>query len=158
MKRIEAVNDFVIKFANVNGSGSASANELFAKAILRMGVPVSPRNIFPSNIQGLPTWYEARVSDKGYQGRRGGIDMMVAMNPQTWDADVAELEPGGYLFYDSTRPMPAAKFRADIQVIGMPLTEIANAVYSDPRQRQLFKNIIYVGALSVLLGIESQVL
>ncbi|MFI5445482.1 2-oxoacid:acceptor oxidoreductase subunit alpha [Polaromonas sp. UC242_47] len=158
MKRIEAVNDFVIKFANVNGSGSASANELFAKAILRMGVPVSPRNIFPSNIQGLPTWYEARVSDRGYQGRRGGIDMMVAMNPQTWDADLAELEPGGYLFYDSTRPLPPDKFRDDIHVIGMPLTEISNAVYSDPRQRQLFKNIIYVGALSVLLQIEAEVL
>ncbi len=158
MKRIEAVNDFVIKFANVNGSGSASANELFAKAILRMGVSVSPRNIFPSNIQGLPTWYEARVSSKGYQGRRGGIDMMVAMNPQTWDADVAELEPGGYLFYDSTRPMPKEKFRPDIHVLGMPLTEICNAVYSDPRQRQLFKNIVYVGALSVLLEVESQVI
>jgi 2-oxoglutarate ferredoxin oxidoreductase subunit alpha len=157
-KKIEAVNDFVIKFANVNGSGSASANELFAKAILRMGVPVSPRNIFPSNIQGLPTWYEARVSDKGYQGRRGGVDMMVAMNPQTWDADVAELEPGGYLFYDSTRALPASSFRDDIHVIGMPLTEICNAVYSDPRQRQLFKNIVYVGALSVLLEIESAVI
>ncbi len=158
MRRIEAVNDFVIKFANVNGSGSASANELFAKAILRMGVPVSPRNIFPSNIQGLPTWYEVRVSEAGHLGRRGGIDMMVAMNPQTWDTDVAEIEPGGYLFYDSTRPLPADKFRADIQVIGMPLTEIANAVYADPRQRQLFKNIIYVGALSVLLDIEAEVI
>ncbi|MDP3310110.1 MAG: 2-oxoacid:acceptor oxidoreductase subunit alpha, partial [Polaromonas sp.] len=109
-------------------------------------------------IQGLPTWYEARVSGKGYQGRRGGIDMMVAMNPQTWDADVAELEPGGYLFYDSTRLLPPEKFRADIHVIGMPLTEICNAVYSDPRQRQLFKNIVYVGALSVLLEIEPEVL
>ena len=158
MKRIEAVNDFVIKFANVNGSGSASANELFAKAILRMGVPVSPRNIFPSNIQGLPTWYEVRVTEKGHLGRRGGIDMMVAMNPQTWDADIAELEPGGYLFYDSTRPLPPSKFRPDIQVIGMPLTEICNAVYSDPRQRQLFKNIVYVGALSVLLGVEPEVI
>jgi len=158
MNRIEAVNDFVIKFANVNGSGSASANELFAKAILRMGVPVSPRNIFPSNIQGLPTWYEVRVCELGYLGRRGGIDMMVAMNPQTWDADVAELEPGGYLFYDSTRPLPPAKFRDDIHVIGMPLTEICNAVYSDPRQRQLFKNIVYVGALSVLLEIDPAVI
>jgi len=158
MNNIEAVNDFVIKFANVNGSGSASANELFAKAILRMGVPVSPRNIFPSNIQGLPTWYEVRVCEKGYLGRRGGIDMMVAMNPQTWDADVAELEPGGYLFYDSTRPLPPSKFRADINVIGMPLTEICNAVYSDARQRQLFKNIVYVGALSVLLEIEPEVI
>ncbi len=158
MKQIEAVNDFVIKFANVNGSGSASANELFAKAILRMGVPVSPRNIFPSNIQGLPTWYEVRVTEQGYLGRRGGIDMMVAMNPQTWDADLAELEPGGYLFYDSTRPMPASRFRDDIHVIGMPLTEICNAVYTDPRQRQLFKNIVYVGALSVLLDIEPEVI
>ena len=157
MKRIEAINDFVIKFANVNGSGSASANELFAKAILRMGVPVSPRNIFPSNIQGMPTWYEARVCEKGYLGRRGGVDMMVAMNPQTWDADVAEITPGGYLFYDSTRPIPAAKFRQDIEVIGMPLTEISNNTYSDPRQRQLFKNIIYVGALSVLLDVEAEV-
>jgi len=157
MKRIEAVNDFVIKFANVNGSGSASANELFAKAVMRMGVPVSPRNIFPSNIQGMPTWYEARVCEKGYHGRRGGVDMMVAMNPQTWDADVAEIEPGGYLFYDSTRPMPASKFRNDVQVLGVPLTEITNQAYTDPRQRQLFKNIIYVGALSVLLDMDAAV-
>ncbi|MFO1194483.1 MAG: 2-oxoacid:acceptor oxidoreductase subunit alpha [Rhodoferax sp.] len=157
MKRIEAVNDFVIKFANVNGSGSASANELFAKAVMRMGVPVSPRNIFPSNIQGLPTWYEARVCEKGYSGRRGGVDMMVAMNPQTWDADVAEIEPGGYLFYDSTRPIPESKFRPDVHRIGMPLTEISNAAYGDPRQRQLFKNIIYVGALSVLLDLDADV-
>ena len=157
MKPIEAVNDFVIKFANVNGSGSASANELFAKAILRMGVPVSPRNIFPSNIQGMPTWYEARVCEQGYSGRRGGVDMMVAMNPQTWDADVAEISPGGYLFYDSTRPIPASKFRTDISVIGVPLTEISNKAYTEPRQRQLFKNIIYVGALSVLLDVEAEV-
>ncbi|MBL0086380.1 MAG: 2-oxoacid:acceptor oxidoreductase subunit alpha [Ideonella sp.] len=157
MKRIEAVNDFVIKFANVNGSGSASANELFAKAVMRMGVPVSPRNIFPSNIQGMPTWYEARVCEQGYHGRRGGVDMMVAMNPQTWAADVAEIEPGGYLLYDSTRPLPPSSFRDDVQVIGVPLTEIANAAYSDPRQRQLFKNIIYVGALSVLLDMDPAV-
>jgi 2-oxoglutarate ferredoxin oxidoreductase subunit alpha len=157
MKRIEAINDFVIKFANVNGSGSASANELFAKAVMRMGVPVSPRNIFPSNIQGMPTWYEARICEQGYHGRRGGVDLMVAMNPQTWDADVAEIEPGGYLFYDSTRPMPASSFREDIAVMGVPLTEIANQAYDDPRQRQLFKNIIYVGALSVLLDVEADV-
>ncbi len=157
MKRIEAVNDFVIKFANINGSGSASANELFSRAVMRMGVPVSPRNIFPSNIQGMPTWYEARVCEKGYHGRRGGVDMMVAMNPQTWDADVAEIEAGGYLFYDSTRPMPAGKFREDVHVLGVPLTEIANNAYADPRQRQLFKNIIYVGALSVLLDVDAEV-
>jgi len=157
MKRIEAVNDWVLKFANVNGSGSASANELFAKAVMRMGVPVSPRNIFPSNIQGLPTWYEARVCERGYLGRRGGVDLMVAMNPQTWEADVAEIEPGGYLLYDSTRPMPASSFREDIHVIAAPLTGIANAAYEDPRQRQLFKNIIYVGVLSVLLDMEPEV-
>ena len=157
MKRIEAINDFVIKFANVNGSGSASANELFAKAVMRMGVPVSPRNIFPSNIQGMPTWYEARVCEKGYHGRRGGVDMMVAMNPQTWDADIAEIETGGYLFYDSTRPMPPDKFRDDVHTMGVPLTEIANNAYIDPRQRQLFKNIIYVGALSVLLDVDAEV-
>jgi 2-oxoglutarate ferredoxin oxidoreductase subunit alpha len=152
---IEAVNDFVVKFANINGSGSASANTLFAKSIMRMGVPVSPRNIFPSNIQGLPTWYEVRVSARGYVGRRGGVDLMVAMNPQTWDRDVAEIEPGGYLFYDSTKPLPRAKFRDDITVIGIPLTAICNDAYTDARQRQLFKNIIYVGALSALLDIDA---
>src|SRR5690349_15270702 len=154
MKPIAAVNDFVVKFANVNGSGSASANTLFAKSILRMGVPVSPRNIFPSNIQGLPTWYEVRVSERGWLGRRGGVDFMVAMNPQTWDKDVAEIEPGGYVFYDSTKPLPASRFREDVTTIGVPLTAITNAAYSDARQRQLFKNIIYLGALSALLDID----
>src|ERR671919_1045856 len=151
--RIEATNDFVIKFANVNGSGSASANRLFARSFLRMGVPIASRNIFPSNIQGLPTWYEVRVTEAGHLGRRGGVDLMVAMNPQTWDRDVAEIEPGGYLFYDSTKPMPKSKFRDDINVIGMPLTEITNATYSDPRERQLFKNIIYVGVFAGLVDI-----
>ena len=148
------VNDFVVKFANVNGSGSASANRLFARSILRMGVPVASRNIFPSNIQGLPTWYEVRVSEAGHIGRRGGVDLMVAMNPQTWDKDVAEIEPGGYLFYDSTKPMPPSKFRQHVTPLGLPLTAITNERYSDLRQRQLFKNIIYVGALAEVLGIE----
>jgi 2-oxoglutarate ferredoxin oxidoreductase subunit alpha len=151
---ISSVNDFVVRFANVNGSGSASANELFARAVLRMGVPVAPRNIFPSNIQGLPTWYEVRICEAGHLGARGGTDFMVAMNPQTWDKDIASIEPGGYLLYDSTKPMPAAKFREDITVIGVPLTEISNKEYTDPRQRQLFKNIIYVGALSALLDMD----
>src|SRR5580700_9488143 len=151
---ISSVNDFVVRFANVNGSGSASANELFARSILRMGIPVAPRNIFPSNIQGLPTWYEVRISGEGHLGARGGTDLMVAMNPQTWDKDVAGIEPGGYLLYDSTKPMPAARFREDITVIGVPLTEICNREYTDPRQRQLFKNIIYVGALSALLDMD----
>jgi 2-oxoglutarate/2-oxoacid ferredoxin oxidoreductase subunit alpha len=148
------VNDFVVKFANVNGSGSASANGLFARAILRMGVPVSARNIFPSNIQGLPTWYEVRVTEAGWRGRRGGVDLMVAMNPQTWEKDVAEVDAGGVLFYDSTRPVPASRLRDDVTVVGMPLTGICNAEYTDARQRQLFKNIIYLGALSALLDIE----
>ena len=155
---IGSVNDFVVRFANVNGSGSASANELFARSVLRMGVPVSARNIFPSNIQGLPTWYEVRISEAGHLGARGGLDLMVAMNPQTWDKDVAGIDPGGYLFYDSTKPMPASKFRDDITVLGVPLTAICNREYSDPRQRQLFKNIIYLGALSALLDIDTAVI
>jgi 2-oxoglutarate/2-oxoacid ferredoxin oxidoreductase subunit alpha len=151
---IDAVNDFVIRFANVNGSGSASANLLFARSILRMGVPIAPRNIFPSNIQGLPTWYEVRVSEAGFLGARGGADILVAMNPQTFAQDLASIEPGGYLFYDSTRPIDRLLTRDDVEVLGLPLTEICNAEYSDPRQRQLYKNIVYVGALAALLDIE----
>jgi 2-oxoglutarate ferredoxin oxidoreductase subunit alpha len=153
-KPLESVNDFVVKFANVNGSGSASANALFAKSVLRMGIPASSRNIFPSNIQGLPTWFEVRISEGGHLARRGGVDMMVAMNPETWDDDIAEIEPGGYLFYDSTKPMPPSKFRDDINVIGAPLTAICNRTYDDMRQRQLFKNIIYLGVLSALLDMD----
>ncbi len=151
---LTAVNDFVIRFANVNGSGSASANEMFARAIMRMGIPMSPRNVFPSNIQGLPTWYEIRVTEAGHLGARGGTDLMVAMNPQTFNADVASIEPDGYLVYDSTRAMPPGKMRTDINVIGLPLTAICNKEYTDPRQRQLFKNIICVGALSALLDMD----
>src|SRR4029453_2600032 len=153
--RLNKINDFVVKFANVNGSGSPSAHRPFARSILRMGVPIASRNIFPSNIQGLPTWYEVRVTEAGHRGRRGGgVDLMVAMNPQSWDHDVREIERGGYIFYDSTRPLPAAKFRGDIHIVGMPLTAMSNERYSDPRQRQLFKNIIYVGALAFLLDID----
>src|SRR5262249_27374579 len=119
---ISRVNDFVVRFANVNGSGSASANEMFARAVIRMGVPVAPRNIFPSNIQGLPTWYEVRISEAGHLGARGGTDLMVAMNPQTFDRDIAGIEPGGYLVFDSTKPMPKSRFREDIPVYGRPLT------------------------------------
>jgi len=151
---ISSVNDFVVRFANVNGSGSASANELFARAILRMGVPVAPRNIFPSNIQGLPTWYEVRVTAGGHLGARGGVDLMVAMNPQTFEQDVASIEPGGYVLYDSTKPLPVARVREDVTTIGVPLTAICNREFSDPRQRQLFKNIMYVGALSALIEVD----
>ncbi|HXX39553.1 MAG TPA: 2-oxoacid:acceptor oxidoreductase subunit alpha [bacterium] len=151
---MNAVNDFVVKFANVNGSGSASANRLFAKAILRMGVPVAARNIFPSNIQGLPTWFEVRVSGAGHLGRRGGVDLLVAMNPQTWDQDVAEIEPGGYLLYDSTKPLSLSKFRDDVTAIGVPCGDMCHEAYEDARERQIFKNVVYVGALSALLGVD----
>lgn len=148
------LNDFVVRFANVNGTGSASANFLFTKAIFRMGIPVTPKNIFPSNIQGLPTWYEVRVSEKGYLGRREGIDLLVAVNPQSYAADVASVRSGGYFLYDSTKKLNPELLREDIHYIGIPLMEMCNKEYTDARQRQLFKNIIYVGALSALLDIE----
>lgn len=151
------VNDFVVRFANVNGTGSASANYLFCKAIFRMGIPVTPKNIFPSNIQGLPTWYEVRVSEKGYLGRREGIDLMVAVNPQSIKADVASVRSGGYFIYDSSKQLTADLIREDIHYIGIPLMEMCNNAFTDARQRQLFKNIIYVGALAALLNIDFSV-
>lgn len=158
MKSIKGVNDFVIRFANVNGTGSASANNMFAKAIFRMGIPVSPKNIFPSNIQGLPTWYEVRVNEKGYTGRRGGVDAVVCMNPQSMARDIRDLESGGYCVYDSTKPLDLRMMRDDIHFIGLPLTDICRKEYTQARQRQLFKNVIYVGALAALLDIEFGVL
>jgi 2-oxoglutarate ferredoxin oxidoreductase subunit alpha len=158
MKTIQSINDFVIKFANVNGTGSASANNLFAKALFRMGLPVSPKNIFPSNIQGLPTWYEVRVSEKGYLGRRGGVDIMLSVNPQSMPADIQEVESGGYFIYDDTKPLDLRLIRNDVHIIGLPLTAICNREYADPRLRQLFKNVIYVGALAALLDIDFRVL
>ena len=153
---MSGVNDFVCKFATVNGSGSASANTMFAKTVFRMGVPVSPKNIFPSNIQGLPTWYEVRVSEKGYLARRDGIDLMVAMNPQTFREDLAEVAPGGWLLYDST--MPRNWPRDDIQILPIPIAAMCAKKWSDPRQRQLFKNMVYIGALSALLDMDMDVL
>lgn len=157
MRRIESVNEFVIRFANVNGTGSASANSMFAKAIYRMGIPVSAKNIFPSNIQGLPTWYEVRVSERGYLGRRGGIDIMVCVNPQSMAQDIKSVEPGGYFLYDNTKPMDLRLQRSDVEFIGIPLTDICRREYTDPRQRQLFKNVIYVGALAALLDMDFSV-
>lgn len=151
-----AFNEFVLKFANVNGSGSASANQLCAKALFRMGLPVSPKNIFPSNIQGLPTWYEIRVSEAGHLARREGIDVMVAMNPQTYARDVAEVVPGGAFVYDSTWPRDFG--RKDIEPIGVPIAQLCADAWSDPRQRQLFKNIVYLGALSWLIEIDVEII
>ncbi|HSC76048.1 MAG TPA: 2-oxoacid:acceptor oxidoreductase subunit alpha [Pseudomonadales bacterium] len=159
MKKLEAVNDFVVKFANVNGTGSSSANALFVKAVFRMGIPVSPRNIFPSNIQGLPTWYEVRICEKGYLGRRGGgSDIMVSVNPQSMAKDIQDVTPGGYFIYDSTKPLDKQMVRNDINILPIPLMEISMREYVDPRQRQLFKNVIYIGALAALIDIEFSVL
>lgn len=152
------INDFVVRFANVNGTGSASANALFTKAVFRMGVPVTPKNIFPSNIQGLPTWYEVRVSEKGYLGRREGLDLMVAVNPQSMKKDYADVRPGGYFVYDNTKPLSPEYARTDITHLGIPMTALCNAEFTDARQRQLFKNIVYIGALSTLFDIPFDVL
>ena len=151
-------NDFVIRFANVNGSGSASANGMFTKALYRMGIPVSGRNIFPSNIQGMPTWYEVRVNEKGYLGRREGVDIMVAMNAETFVEDVESVRPGGYLFYDNTKPLDRSLRREDINEIGIPIASLMLPEFSDPKQRSLFKNITYLGALAGLLNIEFDVI
>ena len=147
--------DFVIKFANVNGSGSASANLLFAKSLFRMGLGVVPKNIFPSNIQGLPTWYEVRVTQAGRSARRDGVDIMVAMNAQTYSQDIGEITPGGYLMYDSSLPRPFS--RKDITILGMPIARMCAEVYERPRERQLFKNVVYVGALTALLDMDFDV-
>lgn len=151
-------NNFVIRFANVNGTGSASANALFTKAVFRMGVPVTPKNIFPSNIQGLPTWYEVRVSEKGFLGRREGIDFMISVNPQSLKKDIADVKSGGYFLYDSTKPLHSEFFRDDITFIGIPLMKMSNENFSDARVRQLLKNIIYIGAVSAFFDIEFDVL
>jgi len=158
MKQIKGINDFVVKFANVNGTGSASANYLFAKAIFRMGIPVSPRNIFPSNIQGLPTWYEVRVSSRGYLGRRGGVDLMVCVNPQSMEKDIANVEPGGYFVYDNTKPLAPHLVRDDIQFFGIPFTEMCMREFTTPRLQQLLKNVVYVGALAAMLRIDFRIL
>jgi 2-oxoglutarate ferredoxin oxidoreductase subunit alpha len=158
MIKTERVNDFVVRFANVNGSGSASANNLFAKAIFRSGVPVSPKNIFPSNIQGLPTWYEVRVNERGFLGRRGGVDFTIGVNGQTLVQDYLELRPGGYFLYDSTKDLPEGFERDDVTIIGIPLTSLCNEAFANPKLRQLLKNIIYVGSLAYLLDIDFSIL
>jgi 2-oxoglutarate ferredoxin oxidoreductase subunit alpha len=151
-------NDFVLRFANINGTGSATANGLVAKCLFRMGLPIGPKNMFPSNIQGLPTWYEIRVNDKGYIGRRGGVDLMVAMNPQTMAKDLEDIVAGGYVLYDSTKQIRDTAKKPEINYLEIPITEICRSHFSDPKQRTLLKNIVYVGALISLLGLDRDVL
>jgi 2-oxoglutarate ferredoxin oxidoreductase subunit alpha len=149
-------NEFVLKFANVNGSGSTSANFLCAKALFRMGLLVTPKNIFPSNIQGMPTWYEIRASEGGHQARRDGVDVMVAMNPQTYREDTDAIVPGGVLIYDSTLERDFG--RTDIEVLGIPIARLCAENWTDPRQQQLFKNVVYLGVLARQIEIDSEIL
>lgn len=158
MEKEIIVNDLVVRFANVNGTGSASANEMFAKSIFRMGIPVTPKNIFPSNIQGLPTWYEVRISEKGHLGRRAGIDILVGVNPQSLRKDIESVRKGGYFVYDSSKKLHEEFIRADINYIGIPMIKLAMEHYPVPRLQQLLKNMIYVGAVATLIDMEIDVL
>ena len=152
------VNDVVIKIGTVNGTGSASANGLLRKSIFRMGVPVVGKNYFPSNIQGLPTWYEIRVTGEGYHARSNRVDVMVAMNAQTYAQDMADVAPGGWLIYDSTWPRSRQLDREDITVIGIPFSRMCNEHFDGARARILMKNIAYVGALAALLDLDLDVI
>jgi 2-oxoglutarate ferredoxin oxidoreductase subunit alpha len=152
------VNDFTIKIANVNGTGSASANALLMKSIFRMGVPVIAKNYFPSNIQGLPTWYEIRVSGDGYLARSGQVDVMVAMNAETYQHDLMDVISGGYLIYDSTWPRHKDLKRDDITIIGIPLARMCNEKFTNARSRILMKNVAYVGAVAALLDMDMDVI
>ncbi len=154
----DRVNDFVIKLANVNGTGSASANTMLMKSIFRMGVPVMGKNYFPSNIQGLPTWYEIRVTKDAYVARSGRVDLMVAMNAETYQKDVREVSPGGFLIYDSTWPRSAVLARDDITILGAPLAKLCNENFVGVRNRILMKNVVYVGLLAALLEIDVEVI
>ena len=151
------VNDFAFKLANVNGTGSASANSLLMQAIFRMGIPVSGKNLFPSNIQGLPTWYEIRVNRDGHTARTAEYDLMVAMNSETYERDIQEVRPGGWVLYDSTFPLDRSLLRADVTFLGVPYAQLCNEAFPEVRQRTLMKNICYVGSLAALLGIDMEI-
>jgi len=151
-------NDFTVKFANVNGTGSSSANGMFMKSVFRMGIPVVGKNYFPSNIQGLPTWYEVRINENGYLAPSGRVDIMVAMNAQTYQQDLKDIEPGGYLIYDSTWPRETLMIRDDITVLGVPLAKMCNEAFDSARSRTLMKNTTYVGVLAALLGMDMKVI
>ena len=155
---MSGINDVVIKISTVNGTGSASANGLLMKAIFRMGIPIVGKNYFPSNIQGLPTWYEIRVSGDGYQARADRIDIIVAMNAQTYSQDMMAVAAGGWLIYDSTWPRSSLLNRADINIVGIPLSMMCNERFDGVRARILMKNIAYVGALAALLQIDLDVI
>ena len=152
------INDFAFKIATANGTGSASANGLIMQAIFRMGVPVTGKNVFPSNIQGLPTWYEIRVSKDGYTARTPHFDLMVALNPATYERDVAEVRSGGWLLHDSTWPLDETLRRPDVSYLGIPLAEMCTSAFRGVRERILMKNIAYAGALAALIGIEPEVI
>jgi 2-oxoglutarate ferredoxin oxidoreductase subunit alpha len=153
-----SVNEFTIKIANVNGTGSASANGLLMKSLFRMGIPVVGKNYFPSNIQGLPTWYEIRASEKGHLARSGRVDIMVAMNAETYKHDLAEVAPGGYLIYDSTWPRHSLLTRDDITIVGVPLSKMCNENFPTARTRILMKNVVYVGVIAALLDLDLDVI
>jgi 2-oxoglutarate/2-oxoacid ferredoxin oxidoreductase subunit alpha len=155
---MDRVNEFAFKIATANGTGSASANSLIMQAIFRMGVPVTGKNVFPSNIQGLPTWYEIRVNRHGYTARTPHFDLLVAMNPATYDKDVGEVRPGGWLVYDSTWPLDSRLTRPDVTYLGIPLAEMCNAQFSAIRERILMKNIAYAGALAALLDMDTEII
>src|SRR5687767_11721755 len=154
---MDRTNNFAFKIATANGTGSASANGLIMQAIFRMGIPVTGKNVFPSNIQGLPTWYEIRVSHYGYTARTPHFDLMVALNPATYAKDVAEVRSGGWLIYDSSWPLDQRLMRPDITYLGVPLAELCNAQFPGMRERILMKNIACAGALSALLGIDEAI-
>jgi 2-oxoglutarate/2-oxoacid ferredoxin oxidoreductase subunit alpha len=150
----DRVNDFAFKIATPNGTGSASANDLIRKAIFRMGVPVSGKNLFPSNIQGLPTWYEIRVNKDGYTGRTPDFDLFLAMNPATYARDIAELRPGGWLIHDSSKPLPTQLHREDVHFVGVPIARMCAEKFTGARERILLKNIVYAGALAALIDLD----
>jgi len=154
----ERVNDFALKLANVNGTGSASANSLLMQAMFRMGIPVCGKNLFPSNIQGLPTWYEIRVNKDGYAARSLNYDLMVAMNGQTYGRDIGEVRSGGYVLYDSSWPLDQALHRDDVHFLGVPLAQLCNEAFREPRERILMKNIAYAGSIVALLDIDVDVI
>jgi 2-oxoglutarate ferredoxin oxidoreductase subunit alpha len=152
-----AINDFAIKLANVNGTGSASANSLLMQAIFRMGVPVSGKNLFPSNIQGLPTWYEIRVNKHGHTARTARYDLMVAMNAETYEQDIDEVRPGGWVLFDSSWPLPPELVRSDVTFLGVPYAKLCIQNFAESRERTLMKNIVYVGTLAALLDVDMEV-